>query len=72
VPVQLEDHFKINLNLNQNLWGMLITYAALGAAEYYHLCCLFWISLVVACGLSLSVLISFAFYTYRYCKKKLT
>jgi hypothetical protein len=68
--MSVEDSFKINLN--QNLWGLIVSYAALGASEYFKLGVLFWFSVVVAGGLSLSVLITFGFYTYNYCKHKST
>jgi hypothetical protein len=25
---------KVDISLNQNLWGLVVTFAALGAAEY--------------------------------------
>ena len=61
---------KFNVNLNQNLWGLVVAYAALGAAEHWRLCWLSRLSLVVAIGLSISVLITVAFYTWDYCRKK--
>jgi hypothetical protein len=65
----LED--KFNVNLNQNLWGLVAAYVALGSAEHWGLKWLFFLSLVVSIGLSISVLVTFAFYTVNYCKKKL-
>ena len=62
---------KFNVNLNQNLWGLIAAYLALGSAEHWGLECLFWLSLVVSIGLSISVLATSAFYTVNYCKKKL-
>lgn len=62
---------KFNINLNQNLWGLLIAYLALGASEHFHLVWLFRVSAVISAGLSLSALFTFAFYTYRYCRKKM-
>jgi hypothetical protein len=62
---------KFNINLNQNLWGLVVAYLALGAAEHYQLRWLFWLSVVVSVGLSISVLFTFAFYTWNYCKNKL-
>jgi hypothetical protein len=65
----MEDKFKIDLN--QNIWGLIVSLLALGLGEYYHLPNLsgfgWWLSL----GFSLSVVISFNFYTWNYCKKKL-
>jgi len=67
--MSVEDKFKINLN--QNLWGLVASYAALGAAEHWCLTYLFWLSLVAAAGLTISVLFTFAFYTWNYCRQKL-
>lgn len=63
-----EDKFKINLN--QNLWGLVVAYAALGAAEYWQLEWLKWLTGVVAAGISFSVLICLVFYTWHYCVRK--
>lgn len=64
----VEDKFYINLN--QNLWGLVVAYAALGVAEHWGLRWLFRLSLVVAIGLSISVLFTVAFYTWNYCSRK--
>ncbi len=61
---------KLYIKLNQNLWGLVVAYVALGAAEYLHLKWLFCMSAVVSVGLSVSVLVTFGFYTYNYCKQK--
>ena len=45
---------KFNVNLNQNLWALVVAYVALGAAEYWDLKWLFRLSLVVSIGLSIS------------------
>jgi hypothetical protein len=63
----LEDKFDINLN--QNLWGLIVAYVALGSAEHWGLKRLFWLSLFVSIGFSISVLFTVAFYTINYCKK---
>ena len=65
----LADPFKINLN--QNLWGLIVTFAALGLAEQYHLCALFWLAAVSSSVMTLSVVITTAVYTFKYCKGKL-
>ena len=36
---------KFNINLNQNLWGLVVAYAALGVAEHWCLRWLFRLSL---------------------------
>jgi hypothetical protein len=61
---------KFHINLNQNLWGLVVTYGALGVAEHWRLHWLFCLSFVVAIGMSISVLATFSFYTVNYCKKK--
>lgn len=62
---------KLDISLNQNLWGLVVCYAALGIAEHWSLCVLFWLSLICSVGMTLSVLITLGFYTWRYCKNKL-
>ena len=62
---------KFNINLNQNLWGLVVSYAALGVAERWSLTWLFRLSLVASVGLTVSVLITFVFYTWKYCRGKL-
>jgi hypothetical protein len=65
----LED--KINVNLNQNLWGLLVSYLALGAADHYHLSWWFlWLARALATLMTISVLAGFAFYTVHYCARK--
>lgn len=65
----VEDKFYINLN--QNLWGLVVAYAALGVSEHWGLCWLFRLSLIVSIGLSISVLFTVAFYTWNYCRGKI-
>jgi len=62
------DHFKINLN--QNLWGLVVTFAFLGVAEYYNLCVLFWFSLAPSLAMALSICCTTWTYTSRYVKKE--
>lgn len=64
----IEDKFKINLN--QNLWGMVVSYVTTGLSQRYGFHELWWLSFVVACVMSLSVLICIAFYTFDYCQRK--
>jgi hypothetical protein len=68
--VAVEDKFYINLN--QNLWGLVVTYAALGIAEHWCLRWLFYLSRVTSIGMTASVLITASFYTWRYCRNKAT
>ncbi len=62
------EHFKINLN--QNLWGLLVSFAFLGAAEYYKLCVLFWFSVVPSVAMVVSVCFTTWSYTKNYVFKK--
>jgi hypothetical protein len=63
-----EENFKINLN--QNLWGIIIGLGSLGAAEHYCLKTLFWFSVVVSSIMVLSVAATTLAYTVNYCKQK--
>ena len=65
---ELTDNFKINLN--QNLWGLVVSFAFLGAAEYYKLCILFWFSVVPAAAMVISICFTTWSYTANYVSKK--
>lgn len=60
----------INPNLNQNLWGLVVSFISLGLSEYYTLCTLFWFSVIVSVIMTISVFITTIAYTYQYWKKK--
>ncbi len=62
------DKFKINLN--QNLWGLIISFGFLGVAEYYKLCVLFWLSLIPSIAMIFSVCFTTYAYTSNYIKNK--
>lgn len=62
------DNFKINLN--QNLWGLIVSYVFLGAAEYYELCVLFWFAIFPAAVMMSSVVLTTCSYTGKYIKNK--
>lgn len=62
------EQFKINLN--QNLWGLVIGLGALGAAEHYGLCTLFWFAVVVSGIMVASIAVTTLAYTIHYWKKK--
>ena len=62
------ENFKINLN--QNLWGLIVAFAALGISEYYGLCALFWVSLLVSVVMTISVVATVIAYTIKYCRSK--
>jgi len=61
---------KAEVKLNQNLWALVVAYAALGAAEYWELNRLRWLALITAALLSILVLASMVFYTINYCVGK--
>jgi hypothetical protein len=64
MPPLPTDSFKIKLN--QNLWGLVVAYAALGIAEHWRLRWLFRLSLVVAICMTVSVLVTTVRYTLNY------
>lgn len=61
---------QLRVNLNQNLWGLIVTYAALGAAEHWGLRLLFWLSAIASVGMTASVLATVLAYTVNYWKGK--
>ena len=66
----VDDQFKINLN--QNLWGLVVGLVSLGVAEYFGLCILFWFACIVSTITVVSVALTTYAYTVNYCKKKLS
>jgi len=63
-----EDQFRINLN--QNLWGLLVGFGALGAAEHFNLSTLFCFSVVVSVIMVASLAVTTLAYTINYWKNK--
>jgi len=63
------DNFKINLN--QNLWGLLLALLALGTAEYFDLETLYWFGLVLSVLTSISFIFTLTAYTINYYKNKM-
>lgn len=61
---------KFNINLNQNLWALVVAYGALGAADRWCLRYLLWPSLVASWILTVMVVTSFGYYTRHYCVRK--
>ena len=61
---------KIKLKLNQNLWGLIVAYAALGIAEYQGLKCLSKWAWVLSVVMTLSLVVTTFAYTWRYCANK--
>jgi len=62
------ENFKINLN--QNLWVLVVSFGFLGAAEYYNLSVLFWFSVIPAVAMVVSVCFTTYSYTKNYVSKK--
>ncbi|MDD5759348.1 MAG: hypothetical protein PHI06_09715 [Desulfobulbaceae bacterium] len=62
------EQFKINLN--QNLWGLLVGFAALGGAEHYKLNTLYCLSGVVSLIMVISIAVTTLAYTINYWKDK--
>jgi len=63
-----QDQFKINLN--QNLWGLVVGLGGLGLAEHFRLCALFWFSVAISSIMAVSVACTTVAYTVKYCKRK--
>ena len=62
------EQFKINLN--QNLWGLLVGLGTLGVAEYFKLCTLFWFAVVVSVIMVCSIAVTTFAYTVNYWNNK--
>lgn len=62
------DNFKINLN--QNLWGLLISILTLGTGEYYCLPTLYWVGIILTGTTAISYIITLIPYTINYWKNK--
>ena len=62
------EQFKINLN--QNLWGLVVGLVALGAAEHFQLNTLFWFSFAISLIMSVSVAFTTVAYTINYWRKR--
>jgi hypothetical protein len=63
---------KFNINLNQNLWVLVVAYAALGAAEHWNLGHLLWLARIGATAATLSMVLTLLAYTWTYCKRKIS
>ncbi len=64
------DNFKINLN--QNLWGLLVSIVTLGTGEYFCLITLYWVGVIFTILTGLSYIITLIPYTINYVKNKNT
>ena len=61
---------KLNLKMNQNTLIFLISMIGIGVAEFYHLCTLYYFSLIVGVASTLSILITLRAYTQNYKNNK--
>lgn len=66
--MSIEENFKINLN--QNIWGLIVSLLALGISEYYDLHTLYWYGLILSGISTISFGTTLVVYTINYCKKK--
>jgi cytochrome c oxidase subunit IV len=62
------EQFKINLN--QNLWGLIVGLGALGIAEYFQLRTLFWFSFAISLMMTASIAVTTLAYTINYWNHK--
>lgn len=61
----------ININLNQNLWLLIISISALGASEYYCLPVTKNFAIIISIMSSASMLCTLTAYTINYVRDKL-
>jgi hypothetical protein len=62
------DQFKVKLN--QNLWGLVVSFGALGVAEYYSLSTLFWFAAVASMIMTISLGFTTWAYTVKYWQER--
>lgn len=63
------DNFKINLN--QNLWGLLLALITLGTAEFFKLRTLYCFGVFLSSLTSISFIVTLLAYTLNYWKGKM-
>ena len=63
------ESFKINLN--QNLWGLVVSFTALGLAEHLCLEQLKSLAYITSVVMVVSMVLTTAVYTWRYIKLKI-
>ena len=64
-------NIETKLNLNQNLWLLVVSLISLGASEYFYLKSLFVFSIIITILALISLCFTVSFYTYHYCKDKI-
>jgi len=65
------DTESFNINLNQNIWALIVSLLTLGISEYYDLYTLYYFGLILSIICSISIIITLYFYTLNYSNKKL-
>ncbi len=60
----------LNINLNQNVWGLIVSLLTLGASEYFKLPTLHWFGIILSVISTLSFVATLCVYTWNYIKKK--
>lgn len=65
-----QDQFRINLN--QNLWGLVVGLLALGVSEYYKLSTLHCFSVAITSVMTVSIFVTTYAYTVNCWKSKYT
>jgi len=61
---------NLKINLNQNLWGLVVSLASLGASEYYELKTLYWFSIIILVIMTISIAFTIYAYTKSYVSQK--
>lgn len=62
------ENFKINLN--QNLWALIVAFLTLGCAEYFNLDTLYYFGFITSIITSISISFSLFYYTKNYIQNK--
>jgi hypothetical protein len=64
------ENFKINLN--QNLWVLIVALLTLGCSEYFKLKMLYYFGFWLSIPASISIILSLFYYTKNYIQNKST
>lgn len=60
----------IKINLNQNLWLLIVSLLTLGFSEFYKLYCLFYFGIILSLISTISSVVTLFYYTKKYIKNK--
>ncbi len=61
---------SVKINLNQNLWGLVVGFGALGASKHFNLETLYYFSCTLSGGMLMSIAFTMFAYTGDYRKNK--